>query len=124
MSDLTWASNALQEHVAPKGTAQYVKERIDAARRALGWKYSRTRDIWYVDVRVSVKPREIRDIENYTGLRYGRHELSEVDALIGKADALDALGQDEDFVGPFVAAIRAMVGAYHRARVGKRGGEE
>lgn len=122
MSELAWSSERLHCDVAPVGIAQYVKERIRHASRELGWSYSRTRDVWYADERVSIKPRELRDIEGYTGVRYGRQELSEVDALLSKADALLAVGQDEDFAGPFVAAVRALVSIAYRAGAKGRSG--
>src|SRR5687767_4932832 len=88
MSELTWASEVLREHVAPKGSAQFVEGRIDLAAKALNWKFSRARTIWYADELASIKPREVRDVEGYTGLRYGRQELRDVDRIISQADAL------------------------------------
>jgi hypothetical protein len=116
MSELTWASEVLQEHVAPKGSAQYVEGRIALAARALKWKFSRARTIWYADERASIKPRELRDVEEYTGLRYGREELRDVDRIISQADAL-LLGQDADFYSAFVAGLRAFIGALDRSRI-------
>lgn len=107
MSELTWASGVLQEHVSPKGSAQYVETRIRNAAKALGWKFSRAREIWYEDERVAIRPREMRQIEEYTGLRYGRQELSELDTLIGRADAL-LMGHDPDFYRAFADGLRAL----------------
>lgn len=116
MSELTWASTMLQKNVAPVGTAQYVETRIRNAAKAIGWSFSRTRDIWYEDERVAVRPRELRQLEEFTGLRYGQQELRSVDQLIANADALLLGHTDPDFVSAFVAGLRAFTSALHRAR--------
>lgn len=116
MSDLTWASDMLREHVAPPGTAQYVETRIRGAAKAIGWKFSRAREVWYKDERVALRPRELRQIEEYTGLRYGRTELTEVDALISRADTF-LVGADPNYVSAFAAGLRAFIGALDRSRV-------
>jgi len=121
MSELTWASTTLQNNVAPVGTAQYVETRIRNAAKAIGWSFSRTRDIWYQDERVAVRPRELRQLEEYTGLRYGQAELRSVEQLIANADAL-LMGNDPDFHRAFVAAFRALAGALDRS--GTRGGSK
>lgn len=113
MSEIAFASNAMRERIAPIGSAQYVQGRIRLAARALRWSFSRSRDVWYADERVSLKPREVRDIEQASGIKYGRQEVGDVDALISRADAL-LMGTDPDFVRPFVAALRALVGAADR----------
>jgi hypothetical protein len=110
MSELMWASERLQRDIAPHGS---VKERVRDAARTLGWKHSRARTIWYADERASIKPKELRRIEEITGVEYGRSDRAEVDRLIAKADAL-LMGNDPDFHGPFVAAIRAFFGALDR----------
>ena len=120
MSEIAWASGLLQSRVAPIGSAQNVETRIRNAARRLGWKFSRARDVWYGDQRVSIKPLELRKIEEVTGVRYGREEVRDIDALVAQADAL-LMGTDPDFVGAFVAALRSLVGADHRA--GTRGDE-
>jgi hypothetical protein len=116
MSDLTWASDTLRNHVAPVGSAQQVKARIRSAARALGWEYERAKSIWYADERVAVRPRELRDIERYTGLQYGRQELTELDTLIGRADALLVGNQDADFYSAFANGLRALASALDRSR--------
>jgi hypothetical protein len=115
MSELAWASERLQKDIAPNGS---VKERVRDAALALGWKYSRARTVWYADERASLKPKELRRIEEITGAEYGRNERAEVDRLISRADAL-LMGNDPDFHGPFVAAVRAFFGALDRT--GTRG---
>lgn len=118
MSELAWASDVLQNHVAPTGSAQYVETRVRNAAKALGWKFSRARQVWYGDDRVAIRPRELRQIEEHTGLRYGREELRTVDDLIASADAL-TLGTDPDFASAFAAGLRAFVGALDRTRTGR-----
>lgn len=117
MSEVAFASEMLRERIAPPGIAPSVKERVSKAARALRWSYSRTRDVWYRDPRVSIKPRELRDIARLTGVEYGRQELTEIDALIAKADNL-VMGGDPDFHSAFVAAARAFYRALRRARAG------
>jgi len=116
MSEIAWASDTLRNYVAPKGSAQYVETRIRNAARVLGWKFSRAREIWYADERVAVRPRELRQIEDCTGLRYGRQELQDIDRLIGRADAL-LMGDDQDIHRAFAAAFRAFLGSLHSSRV-------
>ncbi|SEH31626.1 hypothetical protein SAMN02799636_01107 [Methylobacterium sp. 275MFSha3.1] len=49
-------SGLLREIAGPAGL---VKARIRAAARALGWSYSRTKDLWYADPRTRVDPPEL-----------------------------------------------------------------
>lgn len=111
LSEATWAAERLQKDVAPFGS---VGGRIRAAARALRWKHSRTRTIWYADPRASIKPNELRRITEVTGIEYGREEVRSVDQLIANAASL-LERPDADFYRPFVAALRAMVGAFDRA---------
>jgi hypothetical protein len=114
MSSVEFASTALKRHIAPKGSAESVKERIRLAARRLGWSFSRTKDVWYADPRVSIDADELRVIEERAGITYGRAESREIDELIRKADLLLA-GPEADFFRPLVDAFRQMVGAHHRA---------
>lgn len=114
MSDVTWASSTLRKYVAPPDSAQHVKDRIRRAARALGWEYERAKTIWYADERAAVRPRELRDLEQYTGLTYGRQELTEIDLLISRADAHLVGNQDKDFYRAFAAGLRAFTRALHR----------
>jgi len=118
MSELAFASTQLQTNIAPPALSSHIGERIRAAARRLGWSHSRTKDIWYEDERVSLKPRELRQIEEITGVRYGREELAEIDALITRADTLLA-SRGEDFNSPVVAALRALLGAVDRTGAGR-----
>lgn len=112
MSSVEFVSDALQRRVAPP-TIGNVKARIRHASRELRWSPSRTKDAWYADPRISVSADEIRDIEEATGLRYGRQELKEIDRIIARADAL-LEGADPDFYRPFVDAFRAFARALDR----------
>jgi hypothetical protein len=116
MDELAWASVQLRERVAPRGS---VKERIRSAARLLQWKFSRTKAVWYADERVALKARELRRIEELTGVTYGKQELAEVNRLIARAEAEAALSGDPDFRGAFAAAFRAFFGALDRT--GTRG---
>ena len=115
MSELAWVQRRLHVDIAPTGS---VSGRIRDAARSLGWSYTRTKDIWYADPRVAVRPVEMRAIETRTGLHYGRKEKNDVDALIARADAL-LEGADPDFHRPFVAAFRAFAGALDRTGTGR-----
>jgi hypothetical protein len=113
MSELAFVRGHLHENIAPPEVSSHIGERIRAAARRLGWGPSRTKDIWYGDERVSIKPRELRKIEEITGVRYGQAELSEIDALIARADTILA-SRGAGSGSPVLAALRALVGAADR----------
>jgi len=113
MSTLVFAQDVLKNDIAPLGSAQNVKDRIHLAARRLGWSFTRTKDVWYADPRVSIDGEELRAIEQVSGVSYGRSEARSVDDLIARAEAL-LEGKDADFHRPFVAALRAFVGAIYR----------
>lgn len=114
MSCVEFAQYALRSHIAPPELGP-VKARLRHAARKLEWSASRVKDIWYADPRVRISADELRKIEEYTGLRYGREELRSVDELIEQADRI--LGHtDEDFYRPFLAALRAVARLAHRSR--------
>lgn len=113
MSELVWAQTQLHEAVAPSALSSHIGNRIRHAARVLKWKPSRTKDIWYGDERVSIRPRELREIEEYTGVRYGHAELTEIDQLISRADAILACA-GEGAGSPVLAALRALAGAAYR----------
>lgn len=108
-----FVSHALQTRISPPGRAPSVGDRIRRAAHDLGWSYSRTKDAWYSDPRVSISGRELLEIELATGVEYGRKEIRGIDEIIARADAL-LDGPDADFHRPFVAALRAFVGALSR----------
>lgn len=117
MSEVAWASDILQNVVAPPGSAGGKMERIREAAHRLRWSFSRTKDVWYADDRVAIKPREMRRIEEVSGVTYGRREIGEVDRLIARADAILADGSAR-LDRPFIAALRAFVGAADRPGAG------
>lgn len=120
MSEITWASDVMHTVIAPPGSAAGKMERIRETSRRLKWSFSRTKDIWYADERVAIKPREMRRIEEVSGVTYGRHEVGEIDRLITRADAILANGS-QGLGRPLIAALRAFVGASDRAGTGGGG---
>lgn len=110
MSSVEFVQDTLRNRVAPPGVGVNVSDRIRTAARRLGWSYSRTRDAWYADPRISINADEMRAIEEHAGVRYGRREVKEIDAYIARASAL-LEGPDPDFHRPFIAALRAFFGA-------------
>lgn len=115
MSSVEFVQDALQRHVAPPGVGVNVSDRIRIAARRLGWGYSRTRCAWYADPRISINADELREIEETTGLYYGRQEVASLNEIISRADAL-LDGPEADFYRPFVDAVRAMARAFDRTR--------
>lgn len=113
MSELAFVQHQLHSCIAPALISSHKGERIRAAAITLRWSQSRTKDIWYADPRVSIKPRELRQIEEITGVLYGREELAEFDTLISRADAILA-GEGPRVGSPIMAALRALVGAADR----------
>lgn len=103
---------AMREQIAPGPGS--VKERIRYAARRLGWAYSRTRDAWYADPRISISGEELAAIEELTGVRYARQEADRHDAAIH--DAIITLAQAEaDSPGSLIAAVFKTACLLHRA---------
>jgi hypothetical protein len=113
MSSVAFASSTMKNRIAPIGSATNVEARIRLAARRLGWTFSRTKDVWYADPRVSIDVDEMRVIEETADVKYGRAEVRSIDELIAKADAL-LEGQDPDFYRPMVDAFRAFVRSLDR----------
>ena len=113
MSELVFASKMMRERIAPPGSAASKGERIMLAATRLRWKLSRAATVWYGDERVSLKPRELRKIEEVSGVKYVLEELRTNDDLIANAEALLA-GHEADFYSAFIAALRSVA----RARSG------
>ncbi|QQM32669.1 hypothetical protein JET14_13410 [Martelella lutilitoris] len=114
MSCVDFASTTLQKHIAPPHAARNVKDRIRIASRKLGWSFSRTKDVWYADPRVSIDAEEMRVIEEAAGLKNARKELHELEMLIERAGAL-LDDEEKDRSRPFVDALRALVGTSDRS---------
>lgn len=129
MTSTEFAQGAFQERIAPPSLGS-VKARLRHAVRVVTshedrlvrqglredrlWTPNRVRDCWYADPRIKPDADEIRDLEEITGLRYGRQELAELETIIARADAL-LDGPEADFYRPFVDGLRAFFGAVHRA---------
>jgi hypothetical protein len=117
-TELEFASRVMRSVIAPIGSAASKGERLRSAAHALRWKFSRARDVWYADERVSLKPSELRQIEEVSGVTYGRKEVDELDQIIARADAL-LQGAAPDFRSALAGAIREAL----RSVVGPRIGE-
>lgn len=113
MSTVDFCQKALREEIAPPSIGS-VQTRIGAAARSLGWSYTRTRDAWYADPRISIKPEELFRIEAVSGLSYARQEMRTNDRAIERADALLG-GEDPRLVRTLVAAVREAFGLRNRA---------
>lgn len=128
MSSVEFVHDALRDHIAPRSIGS-GKERKDFAYRALKkherataerkrkrvWTENRVKDFWHADVRVEPNADELRDIEEMTGLRYGREELRSNEQIIAYADAL-LDGQEEGVHSAFAAAVRAVARVANRSR--------
>lgn len=114
MSTVDFCQKALKGRVAPPSVGS-VQARIRAAARELGWSYTRTRDVWYGDERVSIKPKELFRVEAVSGLTYAREEMRINDEAIERATALLG-GQDPRLIRTLVAAVVEAMGLSHSAR--------
>ena len=117
MSSVEFAQYALREGVAPPslGTLKARLRHATTVMRRKNWSANRVKDCWHADPRIRPDADEIRTLEDLTGLRYGKQELTEIDALISRAGAL-LNSQDPDFHSAFVAAIRAFTGSLAGSR--------
>ncbi|QND32790.1 hypothetical protein HB772_11355 [Sinorhizobium meliloti] len=114
MSTVEFCQRALREEIAPPSVGAKL-ERIRHASRVLGWSYSRTKDAWYADPRISIKPEELFRVEAVSGLLYhARQEMRKNDDAIERATALLG-GEDTHLVRSIVAAVRSALGIRHRA---------
>ncbi len=114
MSTVEFCQKALKEEIAPPSIGS-VSARIRAAARELGWSYTRTKDTWYADPRISIKPQELFRVEAVSGLTYdARQEMRKNDQAIERADALLG-GPDTRLVRTLVAAVREAFGLRDRA---------
>ncbi|ASP84292.1 hypothetical protein GOE00_02265 [Sinorhizobium medicae] len=114
MSTVEFCQRALREEIAPPSVGAKL-ERIRHASRVLGWSYSRTKDAWYADPRISIKPEELFRVEAVSGLLYhARQEMRKNDDAIERATALLG-GEDTHLVRSIVAAVRSALGIRNRA---------
>jgi len=112
MSTVEFCQDALRDRIAPRHVGS-VQRRIEVAARKLGWSYSRTKDTWYADPRISIKPEELFRIEAVSGLQYARQEVRTNDAAIERATVL--LGENPHLARSLFAAMLKMVGFQDRA---------
>ncbi|QND42981.1 hypothetical protein HB770_20990 [Rhizobium leguminosarum bv. viciae] len=113
MSTVEFCQNALRAEIAPPSIGT-VKARIRSAARDLGWTYTRTKDAWYGEPRMSIKPHELFRVEAVSGLSYAREEMRTNDAAIERATALLG-GEDAHLIRTVVTAVFAALGLSHRA---------
>jgi hypothetical protein len=113
MSTVEFCQRALKDEIAPRNIGD-VQTRIREAARALGWSYTRTKDTWYADPRISIKPEELFRIEAVSGLRYAREEMRKNDTAIERATALLG-GEDTRLIRTLVTAVREAFGLRDRA---------
>lgn len=113
MGTTTFCQRAMREEIAPPSYGN-ASTRIRKASRDLGWSYTRTKDVWYADERISIKPAELFRIEAVSGLVYAREELRKNDIAIERANALLG-GEDTRLFRTFVAAFREALGIRNSA---------
>ncbi len=114
MSTIAFCQHALRREIAPPSVGS-VQTRIATAARSLGWSYTRTRDAWYADPRISIRPEELFRVEAVSGLIYqARQEVRKNDDAIARATALLG-GEDAHLVRSIVAAVRSALGIRNRA---------
>lgn len=114
MSTVEFCQRALREEIAPPSIGAKL-ERIRYAARVLGWSYTRTKDAWYADPRISIKPDELFRIEAVSGLKYAREELRKNEQAIERATALLG-GEDTHLIRTVVTAVFAALGLSHSSR--------
>ena len=113
MSTVEFCQSALRERIAPPSIGS-VKQRIVYAARKTGWSYTRVRDLWYADPRISIKAEQLFHIEALSGLEYARQELRKNDAAIERATALLG-GEDTHLIRTLVAAVFSAIGLRDRS---------
>ena len=113
MSTVEFCQRALRTEIAPI-SGESVQRRIEKAARDLGWSYTRTKDAWYGEPRMSIKPEELFRVEAVSGLQYARQEVRTNDAAIERATALLG-GEDTHLIRTVVTAVLSAVGFSYRA---------
>lgn len=113
MSTVEFCQGAMRKEISPPSFGS-VMARIRHASRQLGWSYTRTKDVWYADPRVSIKPDELFRVEAVSGLIYARQEMRENDRAIERANAL-LDGHDPRLIRALVTAVREAFGLRDRA---------
>lgn len=114
MSVAVFCQGALRGEIAPPSIGS-VKQRIAYAARELHWSFTRTKDVWYADPKISIKADELCRVEAVSGLIYQtKQEMRKNDDAIERATALLG-GEDADLVSTIVAAVRSALGLRNRA---------
>lgn len=114
MSIAVFCQEAMRREISPPAIGS-VQQRIAYCARQLGWTYTRTKDAWYADPRISIKPEELFRVEAVSGLIYQtKQEMRKNDDAIERATALLG-GEDADLVSAIVAAVRSALGLRNRA---------
>lgn len=109
-----FCQKTLKAEIAPPSIGN-VQARIRQAARDLGWSYTRTKDVWYADPKISVKPKELFRVEAVSGLSYAREEMRTNDAAIERATALLG-GEDAHLIRAMATALFKALGLSDRAR--------
>jgi len=103
-----FCQETLKTKIAPPSIGS-MQERIRSAARDLKWSYNRTKDVWYGDPRISIKPKELFRVEAVSGLKFAREEMRKNDEAIERATALLG-GEDAHLIRTVVAAVREALG--------------
>jgi hypothetical protein len=105
LSDVAEASELVRE-VAPVQGAT-IRERILFAARKLGWRYSRTRDVWYEQARRidAGEMDQLRRTMDARKLQEATNEYRDLRARIARIEAA-LLASDEDFHRPQIDALQ------------------
>lgn len=116
MSVAVFCQGALRDEIAPRALGN-VQTRIAIAARELRWSYTRTKDVWYADPKISIRGEELSRVEVVSGLAYieeARQEVRKNDDAIARATALLG-GEDAHLVRSIVAALRSALGIRNSA---------
>jgi hypothetical protein len=109
-----FCQKTLKAEIAPPSLGS-VQERIRHAAQVLRWSYTRTKDAWYADPRISISPDELFRVEAVSGLKYAREEMRTNDAAIERATALLG-GEDTHLIRTVVTAVFAALGLSNSTR--------
>lgn len=104
----------LKTEIAPSSIGS-VQARIRHAAQELRWSYTRTKDAWYADPRISISPEELFRVEAVSGLKYAREEMRKHDEAIERATALLG-GEDTHLIRAVVTAVVEALGLSHSSR--------
>jgi hypothetical protein len=109
-----FCQETLRDEIAPRSVGS-VQARIRKAARDLGWSYTRTKDIWYADPKISIKPIELFRVEAVSGLKFAREEMRKNDDAIERATALLG-GENTHLIRAVVTAVVSALGLSHSSR--------